>query len=173
MHIYTFILILIISIIVFIITTYFKNYTLYADKNNDSNLRKRLAVLSTPSSFHKKYVSSQSKTGTKAGVKIGTKSGNSNTKLNVHPHPHPIVPQSAPLVIRRGQLKPQKSLPVKNIVFSYLQKNENAMKNNLNTYLKHNSPFTATQLTVCNTNNPTLDDIICNLKFQYKVQSLI
>ena len=73
----------------------------------------------------------------------------------------------------RGQLKQSYQPDVKNMVNSFIDNNDQGFKSNLNNFLSKNSTFKATQLTACNTNNPTLDDIICNLKFQYKIQSFI
>ena len=85
------------------------------------------------------------------------------------PRPRPQAPR-API---KGQLKHSYQPEVKNMVNSFIDNNDKGFKSNLNNYLSKNSTFKATQLTACNTNNPTLDDIICNLKFQYKIQSFI
>lgn len=80
------------------------------------------------------------------------------------------TPTSVPI---KGKLKQSYQPEVKNIVNSFIENNNKTFKSNLNNFLSKNSTFDATQLTACNTKNPTLDDIICNLKFQYKIQSFI
>lgn len=88
------------------------------------------------------------------------------------PRPRRQIPRwgEAPI---QGQLKQTYQPDVKNMVNSFIENNDKGFKSNLNNFLSTNSTFKATQLTACNTNNPTLDDIICNLKFQYKIQSFI
>jgi hypothetical protein len=91
--------------------------------------------------------------------------------------PRPQQPQAPrpqqPAPVIKGQLKQSYQPEVKKMVNSFIENNDKGFKSNLNNFLSKNSTFKATQLTACNTNNPTLDDIICNLKFQYKIQSFI
>jgi hypothetical protein len=89
-----------------------------------------------------------------------------------------VTPQKKPIfvqkpIIIKGIIKPQPIPLVHNIITSYISRDDNALKTNVNTFKNQYSVFKATQLTTCNTNNPTIDDIICNLKFQYKLQSFI
>lgn len=72
-----------------------------------------------------------------------------------------------------GQLKSSYQPGVKNMVNSFLDNNDTKFKSSLNSFLSQNSTADAVRLTACNTDNPTLDDIICNIKFQYKIQSFI
>lgn len=94
------------------------------------------------------------------------------------PQVPPVIPQNKSRIVQRppiikGVVKSQPAPLVHNIITSYTSRDDNALKTNVNTFKNQYSVFKVTQLTPCNTNNPTVDDIICNLKFQYKLQSFI
>ena len=187
---YILILIIIVSLLIFL--TIGTSNVFYADKQDD--LRQKLQMLGpngtkTGTSTKKgTRTSSSIKTGTTFGIKIGSNiRTSSSTRTGILPIPKPgtgilPIPKPGPKIelniqkqprIIKGQLKPQKAPQVNNIVKSYIQNDDDAMKSSINKYLSQNSAFKATKLTACNTDNPTLDDIICNLKFQYKIQSFI
>ena len=92
--------------------------------------------------------------------------------------PIPLRRQQAPLPQMRRR-PPQKlqappSTAMSNVIVqSYKTKDPVVMKNTVKEFVTRNSAFKATQLTACNNINPTVDDILCNLKFQYKIQSFI
>ena len=165
-------IIIIIAIIVTIILYFITEQSVfYADKQDE--LKKRLKELANDKNETPKPRPQLSQTPKPRPLQALKPRPPETPRPLQAPKPRPPQRNTQNFGPIRGQLKQSYQPDVKNMVNSFIDNNDQGFKSNLNNFLSKNSTFKATQLTACNTNNPTLDDIICNLKFQYKIQSFI